>query len=140
VQERLFVYKLGAQAMAQHPFFGLGPLDERFLLFAENNVPGVHNTFLVELGATGIVGFIPYIAIILIAFRCCMQMTRSALGEVKTVAVIVLFQLSILMISMQSNIGIGEKAPWLIMALAVSLIGIEDRTMQLARKHHRGDF
>ncbi len=140
VDERIYLIKLVFQLLKSNIFFGLGPLDERFLLFGELNLPGLHNTTLVELGSTGIIGFIPYVALVFIAFRSAIQvMRKTSVPDLRGLAFVSLVQLCAVMVSLQSYIGIGEKAPWITMALAVSLRGINDKRERNKRNSEIGD-
>jgi hypothetical protein len=108
-----------------HPLVGVGPLDERFVGLSTVGLPGVDNTFAIELAATGFLAFIPIVLIWIFAF-CSAGRAYLKTSEIEMrVLAGVLFSCVVLQfLSVQAYVGIGEKAPWLMMGLALSLAGL----------------
>jgi hypothetical protein len=129
VSIRIEEYKLAFQVFGQHALFGVGPLDDRFLALSPLGLGAVDNSFLVELAATGILGFIPFILLWGGAFSSSLRiLRRPRKPELGTPATVILVTLLLELISVQAYIGIGEKGPWLAMGMAAGLVAMDRKT------------
>jgi O-antigen ligase len=138
VNIRMDEYRLALSLFSQHAMFGIGPLDDRFLELSTFGMGAVDNSFLVELAATGIIGFIPYLMLWAGAFLSSLQVfARIPTGEQRTMIGLTLVCLLLYLLAVQSYIGIGEKGPWLTMGLASSLVCIVRRQADFPR--HRSE-
>jgi len=123
---RLESYKVAFSLFQQHWLFGLGPLDERFLALDTVGYGVIDNLFIAEIGATGLLGAIPFLLLWAGAFRSLIKiMEGTADSELRQLATILAVGVLFLLVAVQAYVAIGEKTPWILMGLAASLARIQ---------------
>jgi O-antigen ligase len=127
---RLESYRIAWQYFGEHWLFGIGPLDERFLALEPMGYGVVENVFIVETAATGILGAIPFLLLWFGAFHSSVKVFDAPVfPELRKLAGIILLGLLWVMLSIQAHVGIGEKAPWIMLGIAAGMARIQATAM-----------
>ena len=80
---RLDMWESGIRMAAHHPLFGVGfgQFPENYLTYAEEPVLwgsfDAHNSFIKAAGETGLVGFIPFMALVVLTFMVAIRLRKA---------------------------------------------------------------
>jgi hypothetical protein len=122
VDERVAVFRVTMDVIRAHPWFGLGPMIMDRVLSAQGYHPLVHNSILVEMVYVGLVGVLPYIALIGLALWSATRAVLNARDiHERRIAAVVLLGLVAGFTIFQTTSAVGEKILWLMVALAIAL-------------------
>lgn len=118
--ERVIQYQIAFNIVAEHPWIGIGPGAAANDLEAVGLHHNIHNIFLEELVAFGIVGFIPYIAFLPLALIGPIKLLLSAQREQRLIGTSLLLAAIAALIVYQVYSGVGEKSYWVMLGLSTA--------------------
>ena len=135
--ERVVQYQIAFNLLREHPWFGIGPAGASFYLESAGLHPNIHNIFLEELVAFGIVGFVPYIAFLPLALAGPLKLLLSNRRDHSLVGASILIASISVMVVYQVYSGVGEKGYWITIGLGAAasrLLGAGDKPCKEPKK------